>query len=74
MHETFVLGYDIKPEQQLIQITISSAHFALHALRALETGWVIQLNGDAMFGFCCTVLDMIELGFNSLGAVNNPAC
>ncbi len=44
LHEIFVLGYDIKPERQLIQITVSSAYFALNALRALETGWVIQLN------------------------------
>ncbi len=74
LHKTFVLSYDIKPERQLIQITYSSAHCALNALRALETGWVIQLNGDATFGFCRAELDMIELGFNSLGAVNHPAC
>ena len=75
LHETFVLGFVIKPERQLIQLTISSAHFALNALRALETGWVIQLNGDATFG--CRAdsdVDMTELGFNSLGTVNNHAC
>jgi hypothetical protein len=46
LHESFVLGYGIKPKRKLIQITVSSAHFALNALRALETGWVIQLNVD----------------------------
>jgi hypothetical protein len=70
LHETFVLGYDIKPERHLIQITFC----ALNALHALETGWVIEINGDATFGFCRAELDMIELGFNSLGAVNHPAC
>jgi hypothetical protein len=44
---------------------------------SLQTGWVTQLNGDATFGFYRAELDMIELGFNSLGAVTavyNPAC
>ncbi len=74
LRETFVLGYDIKPERQLVQIIVSSAHFGLNSLRALETGWVIQLNGDAKFAFFRAKLNMIELVFNSLGEVNNPAC
>jgi hypothetical protein len=32
------------------------------------------MNGDATYGFCRTHVDMICLGFNSMGCVNNPAC
>ncbi len=47
-----------------------------NALRTIECGWGIQLNGDATFGLCRTSIDMIALGFtsNSMGAVNNPWC
>ncbi len=32
------------------------------------------MNGDATFGFRNANVDMIWLGFNSMGCVNNPAC
>ncbi len=38
----------------------------LNAVWAIETGWVVQLNGDETFGFCSTDIDMIALGFLSL--------
>ena len=45
-------------------------------VRAIETGWiqVVQLNGDATFGFCRADIDMIALGFCSFGGSNNPVC
>ena len=43
-------------------------------LRAIETGWIVQLNGDAAFGFCRSDIDMIALGFCSFGGSNNPVC
>jgi hypothetical protein len=48
--------------------------FLLNAIRALETGWVVQLNEDATFGFCSAAVDMIGLGFCSMGGANHPAC
>ena len=74
LHQAFVLGHDIKAERALIHFCLSSPHLALNALRGIETGWGNQMNGDASFGFCRVNVDMICLGFNSMGCVNNPAC
>ena len=68
------MGYDIKPERQLIKINFANKWFLLNAVRAIETGWVMQLNGDATFGFCCANIDIIALGFCSFGVSNNPVC
>ena len=65
---------DIQPEYQVIHINFASVWFLLNAVRAIETGWVVQLNGDATFGFCRTDIDMIALGFCSFGDSNNPVC
>ena len=53
---------------------MSSPWFLFVAIRALETGWVMQLNGDGTFGFCRAAVDMIGLGFCSMGGANHPAC
>jgi hypothetical protein len=39
-----------------------------------RNGWVVQLNGDATFGLCRAAVDMIGLGFYSMGGANHPAC
>ncbi len=57
------MGMDIKPEYQVIHINFASVWFLLNAVCAIETGWVVQLNGDATFGFCRADIDMIVLGF-----------
>ena len=46
----------------------------LNAVRADETGWTNQLNGDATFGFCRADIDMIALGSCSFGGANNHVC
>ena len=71
LHQAFVLGHDIKSERGLIHFCLSSLHLSLNALRGIETGWGNQMNGDASFGFCRVNVDMICLGFNSMGCVNN---
>jgi hypothetical protein len=38
LHQAFVLGHDIKHHRALIHLNVSSAHFALNALRCIETG------------------------------------
>ncbi len=48
--------------------------FLLNAISALETGWVVQLNGNASFGFCRAAVNMIGLSFCSMGDANHPAC
>ncbi len=53
---------------------MSAPWFLLNAIRALETSWVVQLNGDATFGFCRAAVDMIGLSFFSMGGANHPAC
>ena len=74
LFSAFIIGSDIKPERQDIHINLSSPWFLMNAIRALETGWTVQLNGDATFGFCRAVVDMIGLGFCSMGGANHPAC
>ncbi len=71
---TPVIGSDIKPERQAIHVNLSAPWFLMNAICALETGWVLQLNGDATFGFCRAAVDMIGLGFCSMGGANHPAC
>ncbi len=65
---------DIKPEYQVIHINFASVWFLLNAVRAIKTGWVVQLNGDATFGFCHADIDMVALGFCSFGGSTNPVC
>jgi len=74
LFSAFVIGSDIKPERQAIHINLSPAWFLMNAISALETGWVVQLNGDATFGFCRSAVDMIGLCFCSVGGANHPAC
>ncbi len=69
-----MLGYNVRAERQMIHVNISSLHSVLNAVHTIETGWRTQLNGDTMFKFCCAEVNTMELGFNSLGAVNNLAC
>jgi hypothetical protein len=65
---------DIQAEGQLIHINITSQLLLLNAICAIECSWVVQLNGDGMFGFCRAAVDMIGLGFCSMGGANHPEC
>ena len=58
LFSVFVLGHDIKQERQAIHISLSSPWFLFNAIRALECGWVVQLNGDGTFGFCRADVDI----------------
>ena len=73
LYSAFVLGSDFKAEREALHMSFSSAWFLMNAIRALECGWVVQLNGDATFGFCRAAVDMIGLGFCSMGGANHPA-
>ena len=53
---------------------MSSPWFLCNAIRAIECGWVVQLNGDGTLGFCRADVNMIGPGFFSMGDANNPAC
>ncbi len=68
-----MIGSDIKAERKVIHINFSSVWLLLNAVRAIETGWVVQLNGDATFGFCRANIDMIVLSF-CFGGAKNPVC
>ncbi len=74
LFDAFVIGSDIKEERQSIHINFSSVWLWLNAVWAIEKGWVVQLNRDATFGFCCADIDLIALGFCSFGSANNPVC
>jgi hypothetical protein len=58
----------------LIHINFANIWFLLNAVCAIETGWIVQLNGDVTFGFCRANIDMITLGFCSFGGSNNLVC
>ncbi len=60
--------------KQLFNVDFSSVWLLLDAFRAIETGWVVQLNGGTPFGLCSTDIDMITLSFCSFGRANNPVC
>ena len=72
LFSAFVIGSDIKMERQAIHINLSAPWFLMNAIRALESGWTVQLNGNATFGFCRVAVDMIGLGFCSMGAPTIP--
>jgi hypothetical protein len=55
-------------------INNSSLWWLLNAFCALNTGWVFQLNANAIFNFCRRKVDMIGFGVNSLGGHNHPLC
>ncbi len=74
LFSAFVIRSDIKAEGHLFHINFSSVWLLSNAVRAIETGWVVHLNGDTTFGFCSADLDMIALGFCSFGGANNPVC
>ena len=46
----------------------------IYAFRAINAGWVFQLNSDATFNFCRQNVDMIGFGVNSLGCQNHSLC
>ncbi len=71
LYAAFVIRQDIEPEYQVIHINFASVWFLLNAVRTIQTGWVVQLNGDAAFGFCRADIDMLALGFCSFGGSNN---
>ena len=72
LFSAFVLGLDIKQERQLIHINFSNGWFLLNAIRTIKTGWAVQLNGDATFGFCDADIDMMALDFCSFGRAHYP--
>ncbi len=63
LYDAFVIGMDIKPEYQVIHINFANVWFLLNVVRAIETVWIVQLNGDATFGSCRADIDMIALRF-----------
>ena len=45
LYTAFAIGFDIKPERQVIQINFASIWFLLNAVRAIETGGPINSTG-----------------------------
>jgi hypothetical protein len=52
-----VEGNDIKNMLAMIHFNLSSWHFVLNAVLTNETGWGMQLNSNAIFGFCSSNVD-----------------
>ncbi len=52
LYAAFVIGQDFKPEYQaeIIHVNFAKVWFLLNKVRVIETGWVVQLNGDIEYG------------------------
>ena len=74
MYTPVVIGFDIQAAHDIVNINISNPHFLLNAFRAINSGWVFQLNADGTFNFCKHNVDMIGFGVNSIGGHNHPLC
>ncbi len=74
LYAPVVIGHEFDVARDIIHINISSQWWLLNAFRAINAGWVIQLNSDATFIFCRSKVDMIGFGVNSLGCHNHPLC
>jgi hypothetical protein len=74
LHETCLLGHDVKDMLAMIHFNLPYPHFVANAVHTIETGWDTQLNCYVSIGFCRANIDMTVLGFNTMGLVNNPAC
>ena len=60
-----VIGRNLDPQRDIVHINITSMWFLLNIFRAIASGWVFQLNGDATFSFCRTMLHLPK--FSAVG-------
>jgi hypothetical protein len=78
LYAPVVIGHEFDAARDVIHINVSSLWWLLNAFRAINAGWVFQLNSDATFNFCRRKVDMIgfghKFGVNSLGSHNHPLC
>ena len=74
MYDIFVIGKDLNAQEDIVYLNFSTLWHLCNILRAIATGWVFQLNGDATFSVCRRTVALLSLGVNSLGNVTNPVC
>jgi hypothetical protein len=74
LYAPVVIGHEFDAARDIIHINVSSPWWLLNAWRAINSGWVFQLNADATFNFCRRKVDMIGFGVNSIGGHNHPLC
>ena len=73
----YVIGYSVDSSHQDIGsdagifIVMSSIWMLLNIGRALNTGWPLQIQGDAAFKVCAAALGVLGIGVDSLGASNH---
>ncbi len=74
MYSAFVIGRDLNAERDIVHINITSLCFLSNILRQIATGWVVQLNANATFGFCRNAVDKIGFSVNFIGSHNHSLC
>jgi hypothetical protein len=74
MHDVFVISKCIDAENDIAYLNFSSLWHLCNFLRNMETGWLLQVNGDASFNVCRSTVALYSFDVNSLGNVNIPVC
>ena len=77
LHLPYVIGYSVDSSHQDIGksagifIVLSNIWMLLNIGRALNSGWPLQIQGDATFTVCAEAVGVLGIGVNSLGASNH---
>ena len=77
LHLPYVIGYSVDSSHQDIGksagifIVLSNIWMLLNIGRALNSGWPLQIQGDATFKVCAEAVGVLGIGVNSLGACNH---
>ncbi len=69
-----MIGEDLNPSDDIVYMNMTSLWHIGNWLRAIDAGWIIQLNGDVTFKMNRRRVAALTLGVSSLGHVSNPLC
>ncbi len=74
LFEFCVIGHEFDAADDIVHINFSFLWMLSNALRAINAGWVFQLNGDVTGNVCRAGIDLLELSVSSIPAQNNVLC
>ena len=69
-----MIGHEFDAAHDLVRIHFSSLWMLSNVLRAINAGWVFQLNGNVTGNVCRADIDLLELSVTSIPAQNNVLC
>ena len=74
MYDVFVIGKCIDATNDIVYLNFSSLWHLCNMLCNMEAGWLLQVNGEAIFNVCRHTIALYSFGVNSFGHVNTPVC